>query len=165
MRRWATTGQFEYMDGQCSYTKSAGSLKRHFDRFPRPVRLFVTASSQTIRASLDSSSVQRQAKELSTQSTSRNCPKPTNSLQHPGLAIQPRKHRSPAHPLPKTSDVDTNSAYFHSLFNLHCRSLTGEGVNENCTCRFILGVSDIDESGQREGPGLAADCAAQIYAS
>jgi hypothetical protein len=26
-----------------------------------------------------------------------------------------------AHPLPKTSDVDTNSAYFHSLFNLHCR--------------------------------------------
>lgn len=31
-----------------------------------------------------------------------------------------------ANPLPKTSDVDTNSAYFHSLFNLHCRSLTGE---------------------------------------
>jgi YD repeat-containing protein len=31
-----------------------------------------------------------------------------------------------AHPLPQTSDVDANSAYFHSLFNLHCRSLTGE---------------------------------------
>jgi hypothetical protein len=31
-----------------------------------------------------------------------------------------------AHPLPSTSDVDTNSAYFHSLFKLHCRSLTGE---------------------------------------
>ena len=31
-----------------------------------------------------------------------------------------------AHPLPKTNDVDTNSAYFHSLFNLHCRSITGE---------------------------------------
>jgi RHS repeat-associated protein len=25
-----------------------------------------------------------------------------------------------AHPLPKTNDVDMNSAYFHSLFNLHC---------------------------------------------
>jgi hypothetical protein len=31
-----------------------------------------------------------------------------------------------AHPLPRTSDVDANSKYFHSLFNLHCRSLTGE---------------------------------------
>lgn len=31
-----------------------------------------------------------------------------------------------ANPLPKTSDVDTNSVYFHSLFNRHCRSLTGE---------------------------------------
>ncbi len=31
-----------------------------------------------------------------------------------------------AHPLPRTSDVETNSEYFHSLFNLHCRSLTGE---------------------------------------
>jgi hypothetical protein len=29
-------------------------------------------------------------------------------------------------PLPKTSDRDTNSKYFHSLFNQHCRSLTGE---------------------------------------
>jgi len=31
-----------------------------------------------------------------------------------------------ANPLPRTNDVYTNSAYFHSLFNLHCRSLTGE---------------------------------------
>lgn len=31
-----------------------------------------------------------------------------------------------ANPLPKTNDVYTNSAYFHSLFKLHCRSLTGE---------------------------------------
>ena len=31
-----------------------------------------------------------------------------------------------AHPLPKTNDVETNSTYFHSLFKLHCRSLTGE---------------------------------------
>ena len=31
-----------------------------------------------------------------------------------------------AHPLPQKSDVDTNSSYFHSLLNLHCRSLTGE---------------------------------------
>jgi len=31
-----------------------------------------------------------------------------------------------ANPLPQTSDVYTNSVYFHSLFKLHCRSLTGE---------------------------------------
>jgi hypothetical protein len=31
-----------------------------------------------------------------------------------------------AHPLPKSSDVDVNSKYFHSLFKLHCRSVTGE---------------------------------------
>lgn len=31
-----------------------------------------------------------------------------------------------ANPLPTTSDVDRISVYFHSLFNLHCRSLTGE---------------------------------------
>ena len=31
-----------------------------------------------------------------------------------------------AHPLPNTIDRDKNSSYFHSLFNLHCRSLTGE---------------------------------------
>lgn len=31
-----------------------------------------------------------------------------------------------ANPLPKAKDVDTNSAYFHSLFNRHCRSLTEE---------------------------------------
>ncbi|HEU4837636.1 MAG TPA: hypothetical protein VFS90_24615, partial [Pyrinomonadaceae bacterium] len=29
-------------------------------------------------------------------------------------------------PLPKTSNVEVNSVYFHSLFKLHCRSLTGE---------------------------------------
>jgi hypothetical protein len=28
--------------------------------------------------------------------------------------------------LPKSNDVDANSKYFHSLFNLHCRSTTGE---------------------------------------
>jgi hypothetical protein len=28
--------------------------------------------------------------------------------------------------LPTSDDVDTNSSYFHSLFNLHCHSLTGE---------------------------------------
>jgi hypothetical protein len=31
-----------------------------------------------------------------------------------------------ANPLPATSDVYTNSQYFHNLFKLHCRSLTGE---------------------------------------
>ncbi len=31
-----------------------------------------------------------------------------------------------ANPLPDTSDVYTNSVYFHSVFKLHCRSLTGE---------------------------------------
>jgi len=30
------------------------------------------------------------------------------------------------HPLPKSKDVITNSKYFHPLFNLHCRSVTGE---------------------------------------
>lgn len=30
------------------------------------------------------------------------------------------------HPLPRTDDVEVNSKYFHSLFNLHCRSVTGE---------------------------------------
>jgi hypothetical protein len=28
--------------------------------------------------------------------------------------------------LPKSNDVIANSKYFHSLFNLHCRSTTGE---------------------------------------
>jgi len=30
------------------------------------------------------------------------------------------------HPLPTTSDIETNSRYFHPLFNTHCRSVTGE---------------------------------------
>jgi len=35
-----------------------------------------------------------------------------------GLLTQQEKKD---HPLPTTGDVDTNSKYFHSLFNLHCR--------------------------------------------
>jgi hypothetical protein len=30
------------------------------------------------------------------------------------------------YPLPDPHNVDKNSSYFHSLFNLHCHSLTGE---------------------------------------
>jgi YD repeat-containing protein len=30
------------------------------------------------------------------------------------------------HPLPTTNDIEANSKYFHPLFNLHCRSITGE---------------------------------------
>ena len=30
------------------------------------------------------------------------------------------------HPLPTTNDIEVNSRYFHRLFKLHCRSITGE---------------------------------------
>jgi len=43
-----------------------------------------------------------------------------------GIAKSITADQLAANPLPRTSDVETNSEYFHSLFNLHCRSLTGE---------------------------------------
>lgn len=39
-------------------------------------------------------------------------------------ALTPEQQKQ--HPVPTSGKVEINSAYFHRVFNLHCRSITGE---------------------------------------